>query len=64
MRAVPCLLVTEAIRTCRLTCGPAPSRCRAVPGSDGEFRDMRARTEPAAARFAAAAIFSGVPVRI
>jgi excisionase family DNA binding protein len=43
-----CLLMTETIRKCRLTCSPVPDWCRAVPGGVGVFRDMRARTEPAA----------------
>ena len=44
MRAVLCLLVTEAAGKYRLTCGPAPLPGRAALGGDGGFRDMRART--------------------
>jgi hypothetical protein len=43
-----CLLVTETVKKCRPTCGPALVWCRAVPADVGVFRDMRARTEPAA----------------
>jgi hypothetical protein len=44
-----CRLVPACASGCRLTSGPAPSRCRAVPADAGAFRDIRACTEPASA---------------
>jgi hypothetical protein len=39
-----CRRVPSFAGECRPTCGPAPLWCRAVPGADGVFRDMRARS--------------------